>query len=227
MLKRTVKLGTYDTAANGWTLAACQLSPAEEKTNFVDKPGGDGSWDLSTALTDGIPRYNDRTLTVVLESSEGDRQARETRIRQMVNQLDGMRLDIQLPDDPNHHLSGRLHVAREYNDLAHASVTVTAVCEPWKYANQETVVSLTASTTAKTAQLVNNGRRAVVPTIKASGKEKATGEAEVRLEYNSSSLSLSTGTYKWPELLLTPGTHTLKYSGTGVVEITYREAVLE
>lgn len=222
MLKRTVKLGTYDTAANGWTLAACQLSPAEEKTNFVDKPGGDGSWDLSTALTDGIPRYNDRTLTVVLECSEGDRQTRETLIRQMVNQLDGMRLDIQLPDDPNHHLSGKLHVARDYNDLAHCSVTVTAVCEPWKYANQETVVSLTASTTAKTAQLVNNGRRAVVPTIKVTGTN-----ASVRLEYNSSSLSLSTGTYKWPELLLTPGTHTLTYSGVGVVEITYREAVLE
>jgi hypothetical protein len=227
MLKRTVKLGTYDTAANGWTLAACQLSPAEEKTNFVDKPGGDGSWDMSTALTDGIPRYNDRTLTVVLECSEGDRQTRETLIRQMVNQLDGMRVDIELPDDPLHHINGKLHVARDYNDLAHASVTVTAICEPWKYANQETVVSLTASTTAQTAQLVNNGRRAAVPTIKVAKAAKATGEANVRLEYNSSSLSMAAGTYKWPELLLTPGTHTLKYSGTGVVEITYREAVLE
>lgn len=222
MIKRTVKLGTYDTAANGWTLAACQLSPAEEKTNFVDKPGGDGSWDMSTALTDGIPRYNDRTLTVVLECSEGDRQTRETLIRQMVNQLDGMRVDIELPDDPLHHINGKLHVARDYNDLAHASVTVTAICEPWKYANQETVVSLTASTTAKTAQLVNNGRRAVVPTIKVTGTN-----ASVLLEYNSSSISMAAGTYKWPELLLTPGTHTLTYSGTGSVAITYREAVLE
>lgn len=222
MVKRTVILGTYDTAANGWTLAACQLSPAEEKTNFVDKPGGDGSWDLSTALTDGIPRYNDRTLTVVLECSEGDRQTRETLIRQMVNQLDGMRVDIELPDDPTYHVNGKLHVARAYNDLAHCSVTVTAVCEPWKYANQEKAVNLTASATAKNASLVNSGRRAVVPTIKVTGTN-----ASVLLEYNSSSISMAAGTYKWPELLLTPGAHTLTYSGTGSVAITYREAVLE
>lgn len=222
MEKRKIVFGRYDTAVHGWTLAGWQFSPAEEKTNFVDKPGGDGSWDLSTALTDGLARYHNRTLTVALETSEGDRLAREATIRDMVNRLDGMRLDIELPDDPDHHITGRVHVAREYNDMAHAAVSVSAICDPWKYNNTDTVIQLTAGTTEQIARLVNNGRRAVVPTLTVAG----TG-ASVRLVYGTVSRSLSAGTYQLPDLLLTPGAHALTYSGTGTVKITYREAVLE
>lgn len=220
MVKRTIVFGGYNTAANGWTLAGWQLSPAEQKTNFVERNGGDGSWDLSTALTDGQPRYYDRTLTVTLEHSGGDRLNREAIIRQMVNQLDGQRLTIELPDDPFHYITGRLHVAREYNDPAHAAVTVTAVCSPWKYSNLETTVTLTAATAKKTAQLVNNGRLAVVPTLTVTG-------SSVLVEFGNLSKALGAGTHQLPDLLLTSGTHTLTYSGTGTLAIKYREAVLE
>ena len=220
MVKRTIVFGGYNTAANGWTLTGWQLSPAEQKTYFVERNGGDGSWDLSTALTDGQPRYYDRTLTVTLEHSVGDRLSREAIIRQMVNQLDGIRTSIELPDDPFHYITGRLHVAREYNDPAHASVTVTAVCSPWKYSNLETTVTLTAATAKKTAQLVNNGRLAVVPTLTVTG-------SSVLVELGNLSKAMSAGTYQLPDLLLTPGTHTLTYSGSGTLTIKYREAVLE
>lgn len=222
MIKRTIILGEYNTAAHGWTLAAWRLSPAEEKTSFVDIPGGDGSWDMSTALTDGIPRYYDRELTVTLECSEGDRLHREALIRHMVNLLDGMRVDIELPDDPYHYITGRLHVAREYNDPAHAAVTVTGTCRPWKYNRTETRVQLEARTSKQSARLVNSGRLAVVPVVTVTG----TG-AEVLLEFGSTSRALAAGSYKLPDLLLTPGAHDITYSGTGVAAITYREAVLE
>lgn len=221
MLKRKIVLGTYDTAAHGWTLSAWTLSPAEEKTNFVDRPGGDGSWDLSTVLTDGVPRFKDRTLTATLECSKGTRLSREAKIDEMVNQLSGMRLNIELPDDPDHYLVGKLHVAREYNDVAHAAVTVTAVCEPWKYSALETVVTLDATTSQQTAQLFNCGRRVVVPMLTIEG-----AEASVQLEYGSNSCTFAVGTYKWPELLLQPGAHALKYSGSGAIHIVYREARL-
>lgn len=220
MVKRTIAFGGYNTAANGWTLTGWQLSPAEQKTNFVERTGGDGSWDLSTALTDGQPRYYDRTLTVTLEHSGGDRLNREAIIRQMVNLLDGIRTNIELPDDPFHYITGRLHVAREYNDPAHAAVTVTAVCSPWKYSNLETTVTLTAATSKKTAQLVNNGRLAVVPTLTVTG-------SSVLVEFGNLSKALGAGTHQLPDLLLTSGTHTLTYSGTGTLAIKYREAVLE
>jgi hypothetical protein len=220
MVKRTIVFGGYNTAANGWTLAGWQLAPAKQKTNFVERTGGDGSWDLSTALTDGQPRYYDRTLTVNLEHSGGDRLNREAIIRQMVNQLDGQRVNIELPDDPFHYITGRLHVAREYNDPAHAAVTVTAVCSPWKHNTLETTITLTAATAEKTAQLVNNGRLAVVPTLTVTG-------SSVLIKFGNISKALGAGTHQMPDLLLTSGTHTLTYSGTGMLAIKYREAVLE
>lgn len=222
MAKRKIIIGEYDTAANGWTLASCQLSAAVQKTNDVDNPGGDGSLDLSTYLTDGIPRYKDRSLTVTLECSEGTRKDRQAKIRHMVNLLDGMREDIRLPDDEGYHINGRLHVVPKYNDLAHAAVTVTAVCKPWKFADEETEVALTASTTAQIVELLNEGRRAVVPTLTVKGTN-----ASIQLTYGESTLSVSAGAYQWPDLLLTPGAHELTYSGSGSLTVTYREAVLE
>lgn len=222
MEKRGFIFGSYRTAVEGWTLTGWKLSDAEQKTSYVEKSGGDGSWDLSTALTDGIPKYRDRTLTVTLECSEGDRMSREAKIRQMVNQLDGMRTDIVMPDDELHYITGRLHVVRDYNDPAHAAVTVTATCDPWKYSNTEKRRDLTASTTAKATTLTNSGRRAVVPVITVSGDG-----ASVLLTYGTSTQTLSEGSYQWPDLLLTPGSHTLQYKGEGSLSITYREAVLE
>lgn len=220
MEKRKIIFGTYDTAAHGWTLSTWRLGEAAQKTNYIDKPNGDGAWDASTALTDGILRYGNRPLSVTLTSSEGDRLTREDEIRRMVNELDGLRLDIYLPDDPHHHVTGRLHVVRDFNTPAYAQVTVSATCEPWKYANQETVATLTATATAQKARLVNNGKRAVVPVLTVTG-------SNVLLAFGASSLALSAGTHKWPDLLLTTGAHELTYSGTGSVRISYREAVLE
>lgn len=328
MEKRKIVFGTYDTAAKGWTLTGWKLSDAVQKTHFIDKPGGDGSWNFSTILTQGIPRYSNRQLAAFFECSEGDRLSREALIREMVNTLDGMEVDIYLPDDPYHHARGLLHVAREYNDMAHARVSVTATCEPWKHANEETVYTLTVeptkvdgavvftqktidlskgsvvagfqmkieaglqyivywngtayvctaytsdgqtnlgnasiydptatdtgepfvifgfggtsnsiytSDTNKTvslkiteavdgigeqkATLINNGRRAVVPVLQVIGSG-----ASMTLKYGQASLALSEGTHKWPDLLLTPGSHELTYSGSGSLVVTYREAVLE
>lgn len=222
MEKRKIVFGTYDSAAKGWTLTGWKLSDAVQKTHFIDKPGGDGSWNFSTILTQGIPRYSNRQLAAFFECSEGDRLSREALIREMVNTLDGMEVDIYLPDDPYHHARGLLHVAREYNDPAHARVSVTATCEPWKHANEETVRTLTAKTTEQKAILINNGRRAVVPVLQVSGSG-----ASVTLKYGQASLALSEGTHKWPDLLLTPGGHELAYSGSGSLVVTYREAVLE
>lgn len=222
MKKRTIKLGAYDTATYAWTLTGWKLSAAEQKTKYQEKVNGDGSWDLSTALTDGIAKYKDRTLTATLELSEGDRVSRANVIRHMINLLDGERLNIVLPDDEGYHLVGRVHVKKEYNDLAHAAVTVTATCEPWKYADADTRITLTARATEQTAVLTNSGRRAVVPVLTVTGSG-----ASVLLEHGTASKAFAAGTFQWPDLLLTPGDHPLTYSGTGTIAITYREAVLE
>jgi hypothetical protein len=50
---------------------------------------------------------------------------------------------------------------------------------------------------------------------------------EAKLVYGTSSISLSKGKHRWPELLLTPGSHQLTVSGSSSLIISYREAVLE
>lgn len=219
MLKRTILIGEYDTASHGWTLApGWKLSDPEQKTNYIEKTGGDGSWDLSTALTDGIPRYKVRSLSATLECSEGTRDDRERLISVMVNQLDGLEWQIVLPDHPGHYLTGRVHVAVEYNNPAHAAVKVSATCAPWLYKKTETIYTLDLHTNEQSAVLTNSGRLTVVPQITVVG--------EALLEYGTDSIALSEGTYQWPSLLLTPGAHPIIYSGEGKMTFTFREAVL-
>lgn len=219
MIKRTVKIGAYDTAAKGWTLTALHLSDPTQKTKYVERTGGDGSWDWSTVMTDGLPRYDDRNLSLTLECSEGTKADRETLISGAVNQLDGYEWEITLPDHTEYYLVGRLHVAVNYSDNAHASVTITGACKPWLFKKTEKVLVLTASTTAKSATLVNSGRLAVVPTLEVE-------EGPVTLSYGTASTSMSDGRYEWPTLLLTPGNHPIQYKGSGTLTISYREAVL-
>lgn len=219
---RKIVFGTYDTHLNGpWTLSSWSLSAAEYQSNLVDVPGRNGPLDLSTALTDGEPRYKSRTLTAKLERSDGTRMEREAAIDTMVNWLDGWRMDIKLPDDEAHYITGRVHVVREYNDPAHAAVTVTAVCDPWRYNHHETVLQLTAGTEAVTARLTNSGRRSVVPTVQITGDG-----ADVLLVFGPNSWALGPGTYQLPDLVVSQGGADIEYSGTGELSFTYREAVL-
>lgn len=216
--KRKIIFNNYDTAVDGlWTLAACVLSDAEPVTQYISVPGRlDGPIDASTALTGDI-QYNPRTLNVRLESSEGTRQERENRIDQMVHELHGQRAVIWLPDDEGHYLLGRVSVKREYNDLAHAAVTVSAVCEPWRYENEETEYEVVVSGDTKEVTLEND-RRPANPLLIVLGS--------VRLEYDGNSYALGEGTHKLPSLRITQYGKRVKVSGDGSVTFLYRKAVL-
>ncbi len=221
-MARKIIFGSYDTHLNGpWTLAAWSLSPAEYQANHVEVPGRNGALDLSTALTDGEPRYNSRTLEVTLERSDGTRLEREAAIDTIINWLDGWKMDIFLPDDELHYITGRVHVAKEYNDPAHAAVTVTATVDPWRYNIHETAVHLTAATEAKTALLTNKGRRTVVPVLEITGDSP-----QVLLSFGSASWALGAGTYQLPDLVVRQGGAEITYSGSGELSFTYREAIL-
>ncbi len=221
MAKRKIIIGTYDTALTGlWTLSLCELSPAEQVKDFIDVPGRKkGPLDMSTALTDGDPVYGPRPFRAVLESSEGSRLDRESRINVMINWLDGWRANIILPDDEQHFIVGRVHVKKLYNDLAHCSVEVTADCEPWRYNNEETKVVLVGTTEVQKATLPNAGRLAVVPLLTVT-------DGDVLLAAGDSSWALGPGTYALPDLLLLSGGKEIEYSGTGTLTFTYREGVL-
>lgn len=224
MQKRSVRLGNYDTATDGlWTLSALDFPEPDQETNMVPVPGRTkGPLDLSAVLTEGEPCYGSRSLSITLESSEGDRASRQVRISDIINRLHGRRVDIVLPDYPQHYAVGRVTVRQLYNDLAHASVEITGTCEPWLYATEETAVELRATTAEATTTLHNSGAMTVVPVLEVTAE---TGQ-NILLKYGTSSGAFSAGTYSWPALMLTPGDHEVTYSGAGIMTIKYREAVL-
>lgn len=224
MQKRKIIIGTYDTALEGlWTLTAWVLEKAEAQEYYAEVPGHNGPLDLSTVLTDGEPYYGSREFEAILESSEGTRLEREQRIDYMINKLDGWRFNIILPDDTLHYINGRVRVEKLYNDPAHASVRVSATCDPWRYNNAETVVGLIATSTEQTASLINMGRLAVVPNITVTG-----GTVILKFEANGEerTWTLSPGEYTLADIFLKTGSAPLRYSGTGQITLTYREAVL-
>ena len=222
MFKRKLIIGKYDTDFDGlWTLSGLGLTDPDYQAKFVDVPGRNGPLDMSTALTDGEPCYGSRTLTATLESSEGTRDDRNDRIGEMMNALDGRRLEIIHPDFPNHYLSGRVQIKQNYSDPAHAAVTVTAICDPWLYSRAVRSYSLTATTTKQTIALANNGRRTVVPEIVVTGSG-----ASILFDYGTGSTALGEGSWLLPGLALKTGGRVLTYSGSGSAKITYREAVL-
>ena len=224
MQKRKIIIGTYDTAAEGlWTLSSWTLGRAVAQENHTAIPGHSGLLDLSTVLTNGEPYYGNREFEAILESSEGTRLDREQRIDQMINKLDGLRFNIILPDDPLHYINGRVRVEKLYNDPAHASVRVTATCDPWRYNKSETVVGLIATAAEQTAYLINKGRCSVVPNIVVTGGY-VTLIFETETEVHT--WTRGPGEYILADLYLKTGTASLRYSGGGQVTLTYREAVL-
>lgn len=220
MKKRRFIFGTYNTAANGWTLNPWTFPEPEYQAKFLEVPGG-MPLDVSTILTDGEPSYGSRTLTVPMESSEGSRMERDARIREMVNALDGRRVDIVFPDCPQYYATGRVQVKKEYNDPAHCAVVVSAICDPWLYSKAERMYTLAAGAAKQVVALTNSGRRVAIPELTVTGDN-----ADVLLEFGTVSVALAAGTTILPDLVLPHGDTLLTYSGTGKLQIKYREAVL-
>lgn len=222
--KRKFVFGDYDTVDDGdWTLCEWVFTEPETATSYVDVPGRlKGPLDMTAVHTNGDPRYGNRTLTARFECSEGTRMEREGIISRMLNHLHGRKKDITLPDDETHYAVGRLSVTRDYNDMAHAGVTVSATCEPWRYNKLETTLELVADDTLRTAVLMNNGRMQVVPEITVTGYK-----ASVEFSINDGEMQrLGAGTYLLPGVVLDTGYSKLTYTGSGNIAVRYREAIL-
>lgn len=226
----------YNTATIGWTLSAWTFTDPKLVENYINVPGRpDGPLDASTALTDGDPRYGRRELVATLEYSEGTRAEREDLIIRMKRVLDGWEHLIRLPDFDNYRVRGRVQVERLYNDNAHASVRITAVCEPWLYPVEEKTISIDLNDSAQEYPFSNTGRKLVAPTVVVTGADVTVYGWQVNnppFDSSKSSMSrrtVSAGTYQWPEFYIFPSqSYKMVFSSEGVsnVKITYREAVL-
>lgn len=218
-MARKAVIGNYDTAAKGWTLCAYALDPPAWRENLVEVPGMDGAIDLS-ACPAGDVAYSPRALSITLERSDGTRASREAAIDAMVNALDGKSLKITLPDGVDHYVWGRVRVARQYSNLAHAQVIVSATCDPYRYKAAPTTVTGTVPESGTLSLTLANERRPVVPTVEVS--------AAATLTFGGKDIAVAAGSHRSLDIRLAAGNNTLAVTAAAgtTVSITYQEAAL-
>ena len=196
-----------------------KIPDAEPKTNYVKLDGMSGSLDLSEALTGEIT-YDDRTISATFWTDYGNRNDREVLLRKIISSLHGKKIKIIEPDDINHYFYGRVKIKDDKtNNLAYATFTIEAICEPWRYALEETVRRVDVNSTVATEVVINNnGVKTLSPVI------TVTGSANII--YNGVTTALTEGTYKVSDIKLRQGVNIIGVSGNGSVTFSYREADL-
>lgn len=199
-------------------LTAKNIPDAEPKTNYVAIDGMDGTLDLSESLTGEI-KYNDRTISASFWTDNGSYKDRNALLRSIVSQLHGKKIKIIEPDDPDHYFYGRVKIKSKKNILPYAELTLEAICEPWRYAINESVRRVEVNSESVTDVVINNnGVKTLCPTITVTGA--------VNVIYNGVKTPLTSGTYKISDVKLYQGVNIISVSGNGSVTFTYTEADL-
>ena len=211
-----------------WKLVLVEkdITPPEPKTNYVDIDGMSGSLDLSESLT-GEVTYKDRTVSASFWTCEGTRSEREKLLRTIVSSLQGKKIKIIEPDDPDHYFYGRVIVKSMKNVLAYSEFVIEATCEPWRYAVNDTIIQFDPSILFTNDVVIrNNGVKTVCPVIETN--------VIVTIMVGDTSIELYPGTYKITDLKLRQGVNVVrvKYPVYGnrepypLVTFTYKEADL-
>lgn len=205
---------------HNWSLVLTDknVTPPEPKTNYVDIDGMSGTLDLSESLT-GETTYQDRKLSATFWTNSGSREERARLLQEITNTLQGKKIKIVEPDDPNHYFLGRVQISALKNTIPYAEFSIEASCEPWRYAINETVRRVDVNSQMVTDVVIrNNGVKSLCPSVTVSGS--------IDITYNGVKTSLTTGSYKISDIRLTQGVNIIGVSGDGSVSFTYREADL-
>jgi phage-related protein len=221
MKLRGVQFGEYRTA-DDWNLTMNEktIAPPTPKTNYVSVPGRDGDLDFTAALN-GVVHYQSRAASFVFIATEGTHAERVELITKIIGALHGKQLKIiDLDDYPDHYMTGRLSVVDVESNNAYSVIKINAVCDPWRYANHDTVKKVTVSNSTRVVLLSNRGYKFINPTVTVEGSGSS-----VTLTYGTTSKLLTAGSYKFPDFRFSPGVNSITVSGTGDVTISFREAI--
>lgn len=197
--------------------ALVEIDPAEPRLNFIDVPGADGAKDFSESPA-GRVVFNTREITWTFKLYPGDHWAEK--YRQVSNALNGRACHITLDDDPDYYYVGRLSVDKHAADGILHTITVVAICQPYKLKHAGATTKANLTTAYSTLKLVND-RMPVVPTIVVT--------AATTLLWNGNTFSLAAGTHRLLDIMLVEGVNSLQaktVSGTGTITVTYREGAL-
>ena len=191
---------TYDDW--GLFLQSFQISDPDPKTNYIDIPGGDGSIDLTEALT-GAVVYHDREITASFNTN-APRASWRPLMEDIQNYAHGRKFAITVPDDPDHYYKGRVKIGTLIKHATNATFTLTAKVDPYKYKNDETVIQLTIDSTGTMTTTIPNSRMRVIPTF--------TFSAQTQIEWKNITISVDAGERTISQILLEQGDNPITFN---------------
>jgi hypothetical protein len=195
----------------GLILTSKSIPLPEPKTSLVDIPGADGSLDMSTVLTNGEVKYDNRKLQFVFTVIEPN-QNWESAKSNFANFLHGQRMNIILDADKDFYYVGRCRINTFGEDKRTAQIIVDADAEPYKYDVLESIYNFTIE--EELTAVIPNKRMQVVPTIICSGA--------MDVVFNGVIYGLAAGTNMNLNINFKEGDNTIKFIGNGTVVIKFR-----
>lgn len=106
------------------------FNPPTVKSNYVDIPGGDGSLDLSTALS-GRPLYTNRTGSWSFHVENGFMEW-SSLYSDIMAYLQGQKMQAVLEDDPSFYYEGRFSVNQWKSNPQRSLITIDYNVGPYK-----------------------------------------------------------------------------------------------
>lgn len=189
-------------------LSAKEIGAPEPKTETVDVPGSDGTLDLTEYF--GEVFYENRELSFDFSCKKEPYLFVLSRFK---NSVHGRKMKVRLSDDPEFYYIGRVMVDAWKTDEGLGTVSVTVDAEPYKYKNQETVISLNVSGSREF--IFFNLNKRVIPTFELS--------ADMGIKFDTASYQVSAGTWSNSNLAFVQGNNAVTFTGTGTVKVSYQE----
>lgn len=199
---KTFRLTDY-----GLILKTFQAPEPNVKEYRESVEGADGDIDMTEWA--GVLRYETRTVDFAV------RDMTDTWWRDLVNFCHGRNIKITHSRDPEHYFYGRCTASHETQQHI-TDVALSAVCNPYRLAHRETVVS--ANITGAGEVALEAARRPVTPTV--------TVAEQMSLSYDGAGITLLPGTHEVNDLLITDTPKTVTVTGTGLITFRWRDGVL-
>lgn len=201
----------------GIYLSSLDIGDAPAKENYIPIPSGDGSIDLTEALT-GEVSYENRSFEAVFTIKPP--RSNWNHIVQTIRAfLNGRKRMIRVSEDGEYYLIGRCATSFK-TDGAVAFLTVKATCEPYMYKNSVTSHNLTIGAAGSITFSCKNSRKRVIPKITVSNN--------AMIEFNGVSIAVTSGTFRYTNIVFVEGYNELKVTGATGTKITieYQEGII-
>ena len=200
----------------GMFMTDFSVSPPEPQTAYVDVPFRDGPLDFSTALTGGVVKYKNRTVTAEFKTQDRTPDSWKSRYHTFINYVQGQKLQLIFDYDPEYYYLGRISCDVSKDDQVIGTISISADCDPYKYKLSPTVKEFDVS--GSLSVTLPNDRMPTVPVV--------TTDAEITIQFGESTIVFPAGTRKSPALLLLEGENRLTLTGSGHIKFEYQEGAL-